>query len=119
MELLLFKEANKVLAGPTFTHSKVQYTGNLWMSTRRALSYPIGKEDIKNQEIKGNILIVDDDPNITSLFKLLLKCMNYDKGYTLNVDTTHSGIRAQELANKKIYNLIFITYLYSFLRQSL
>lgn len=65
------------------------------------------KIQIKNQ-IKGNILIVDDDPNITSLFKLLLKCMNYDKGYALNVDTTHTGLRAQELADKKKYDLIFM-----------
>lgn len=59
-------------------------------------------------EIKGNILIVDDDPNITSLFKLLLKCMNYDKNYMLSIDTANTGDKAINMTNNKKYDLIFM-----------
>ncbi len=61
-----------------------------------------------NKEIKGRILIVDDDPNITSLFKLLLRCMNYDKGYDLHIETVGSGEKAIHLSTNKEYNLIFM-----------
>ena len=59
-------------------------------------------------EIKGNILIVDDDPNITSLFKLLLRCMNYDKNYILSIDTANTGDKAIYMSNNKKYDLIFM-----------
>jgi signal transduction histidine kinase/CheY-like chemotaxis protein len=58
--------------------------------------------------IKGNILIVDDDPNITSLFKLLLRCMNYDRGYDLMIETAGTGDKAIHLAKTKKYGLIFM-----------
>lgn len=64
--------------------------------------------NITNKDIKGNILIVDNDPNITSLFKLLLRCMNYDKGYDLNIDTVESGTRAFDATLYKSYDLIFM-----------
>ncbi len=63
---------------------------------------------IINKEIKGNVLIVDDDPNITALFKLLLKTMNYDEGFELNIETTNSGEKAIYMTQKKYYHLIFM-----------
>jgi signal transduction histidine kinase/CheY-like chemotaxis protein/PAS domain-containing protein len=65
-------------------------------------------EPYLNKEIKGNVMIVDDDPNITSLFKLLLKCMNYDNGYDLNIETAETGDKAIELTKIKKYDLIFM-----------
>jgi CheY-like chemotaxis protein len=68
----------------------------------------IGVHETTNREVKGNILIVDDDTNITALFKLLLRCMNYDRGYELNVETVHTGDNAIQLADLKHYDLIFM-----------
>jgi len=62
----------------------------------------------KYKSIKGNILIVDDDKNIISLFKLLLKCMNYDKGFDIEIDTAITGDKAIELCKNKYYDLIFM-----------
>lgn len=82
----------------TFTHPiKLGYSGNYSKVERH-----------DNKEIKGDILIVDDDPNIISLFKLLLRCMNYDKGYDLNIETAYTGGKAIQLADIKQYDLIFM-----------
>ncbi|VBB18580.1 hypothetical protein YASMINEVIRUS_1043 [Yasminevirus sp. GU-2018] len=82
----------------TFTHPiKLGYSG-----TRT------DTEQFVQREIKGDVLIVDDDPNITSLFKLLLRCMNYDKGYELNIETANTGDKAIKMANIKQYSLIFM-----------
>lgn len=82
----------------TFTHPiKLGYSGNQSKI-----------EQYDNREIKGDILIVDDDPNITALFKLLLRCMNYDKGYELNIETANTGEKAIQLADIKHYDLIFM-----------
>jgi signal transduction histidine kinase/CheY-like chemotaxis protein len=61
-----------------------------------------------NKNIKGSVLIVDDDSNITAMFKLLLKCINYDNGYDIGIDIAHTGNKAIHLTNKKKYNLIFM-----------
>lgn len=65
-------------------------------------------EQVPTKYIKGKILIVDDDPNITSLFKLLLRCMNYDRGYDLTIETAGTGDKALQLAKTKTYDLIFM-----------
>ena len=62
----------------------------------------------KNDQIKGRILIIDDDQNITSLFKLLLRCMNYDCGYDLMIETACTGDKALFLASAKKFDLIFM-----------
>jgi signal transduction histidine kinase/CheY-like chemotaxis protein len=61
-----------------------------------------------NRDISGKILIVDDDPNIVALFKLLLRCINYDKGYDLNIETATNGDRTMELTKNKKYDIIFM-----------
>jgi signal transduction histidine kinase len=82
----------------TFTHPiKLGYSG-----TQTKV------EQFSNREIKGDILIVDDDLNITSLFKLLLRCMNYDNGYDLNIETSNNGSKAIQLTDIKKYDLIFM-----------
>jgi len=68
----------------------------------------IRTEQLDNKEIKGEILIVDDDINITSLFKLLLRCLNYDKGYELTIETANTGEKAMRLSDIKQYSLIFM-----------
>ena len=61
-----------------------------------------------NKNIKGDILIIDDDINITSIFKLLLKCINYDNGYDIKIDVAHTGDKALHLTDKKKYSLIYM-----------
>jgi signal transduction histidine kinase/CheY-like chemotaxis protein len=58
--------------------------------------------------VKGDILIVDDDENITALFKLLLKLINYDHGAELKIDTAKNEERTVSLTNRKAYDLIFM-----------
>jgi two-component system capsular synthesis sensor histidine kinase RcsC len=60
------------------------------------------------QSLKGDVLIVDDDENITSLFKLLLKWINYDHGAELKIDTAKNEARVLNLTKRKQYNLIFM-----------
>ena len=63
---------------------------------------------VSNKNIKGDILIIDDDINITSIFKLLLKCINYDNGYDIKIDVAHTGDKALHLTDKKKYSLIYM-----------
>jgi signal transduction histidine kinase len=63
---------------------------------------------IYSKNKKGKILIVDDDKNITSLFKLLLNFMNYEKSYDLEVDTANTSDRTIDLTTRTTYNLIFM-----------
>jgi signal transduction histidine kinase/ActR/RegA family two-component response regulator len=77
---------------------------------RTNITNKINKEIIinSNNQIKGRILIVDDDQNITSLFKLLLRCMNYDCGYDLMIETACTGDKALYLSSAKKFDLIFM-----------
>lgn len=61
-----------------------------------------------DKNINGNVLIVDDDKNITAMFKLLLKCINYDNGYDIGIDIAHTSDRTLHLTDNKKYNLIFM-----------
>lgn len=65
-------------------------------------------QDAILRDIKGDILIVDDDDNITALFKLLLKWLNYDHGAELRIDTARNEERTMALTNRKKYSLIFM-----------
>lgn len=65
-------------------------------------------DKIEEKALKGNIMIVDDDENITSLFKMLLKWFNYDYEYELNIDTVNKGDKSRILCNQKKYDLIFM-----------
>ena len=64
------------------------------------------KKEIKN--ICGSILIIDNDKNITSLFKLLLKFLSHEYDYDLEINTTNTYEKSLEIINRKNYNLIFI-----------
>ena len=65
-------------------------------------------QNLAIQDIKGDVLIVDDDRNITSLFKLLLKWINYDYGTELKIDIAKSEERVLRLTSQKKYSLIFM-----------
>lgn len=89
----------------TFTHPiKLGYSS----VQNTELDFQSNTETSVQKEIKGNVLIVDDDPNITSLFKLLLRWLNYDKGYELNIETANSGEKTLMLIKSKHYKLIFM-----------
>jgi signal transduction histidine kinase len=77
-------------------------------SSNPDLSDLIQSSKIKESSIKANIMIVDDDENITSLFKLLLKWFNIDFGYELTIDTVNSGNKSIELSKQKKYDIIFM-----------
>lgn len=66
------------------------------------------RQNLAVQDIKGDVLIVDDDRNITSLFKLLLKWINYDYGTELKIDIAKSEERVLRLTSQKKYSLIFM-----------
>lgn len=75
------------------------------------LGYSTSEQNIEPliyTEVKGNILIVDDDHNITSLFKLLLRCISYDHGYDLNIETASTCDKALLLSKQQRYDLIFL-----------
>ena len=65
-------------------------------------------QDTILRNVKGDVLIVDDDANITELFKLLLKWINLDHGSELRVDTAHNEEKTISLTNRKKYSIIFM-----------
>jgi signal transduction histidine kinase/ActR/RegA family two-component response regulator len=66
------------------------------------------KPKINISNYRANILIVDDDKNITHLFKLLLKWFNFDNGCDFNIDIANTGNKALDYSNNKSYDLIFM-----------
>jgi signal transduction histidine kinase/CheY-like chemotaxis protein len=109
--LFVCQKIANLLGGKIDVHSEYKKGSTFTFTHPIKLGY--SNPNIRNnmnirKNIIGRILIVDDDPNITSLFKLLLKCMNYDEGYDLTVDTVNSGEKAIYLTNKISYDLIFM-----------
>lgn len=66
-------------------------------------------EDRHLEPIKGKILIVDDEVQNASIFKMLLMSFNYKYGYDLCVDLVFSGESAIDtIKNCNNYDLIFM-----------
>jgi CheY-like chemotaxis protein len=60
------------------------------------------------QSLRGDILIVDDDVNITALFKLMIKWINCDYGSELSLDVASNSTHFSKLTNTKKYDLILM-----------
>lgn len=66
------------------------------------------REYVVKNNTNGRILIIDDDPNLIVLFKLLLKCIIIDNEYDIIIDTATSIDKAYSLMKNRIYNIIFL-----------
>jgi CheY-like chemotaxis protein len=90
----------------TFIHpTNPQHSGSLNSS---AILTDSEIHDTVLRNVKGNILIVDNDDSIQTLFKLLLKWINYDHGSELNIDTAGNEERALSHVGRKTYDIIFM-----------
>lgn len=92
--------------GSTFTFTHPIKLSN--SSSNPDLSELIENSKMTENRIKANIMIVDDDENITSLFKLLLKWFNFDFGYELIIDTVNCGTKSIQLCDQMKYDIIFM-----------
>lgn len=71
----------------------------------------IPQADNIQKQLWGNILVINNDANELSLFKLLLQCISYDHAYNLNIDTLLVDSPNMELSaffKTKHYSIIFI-----------
>jgi len=61
-----------------------------------------------NTNIKGKILIIDDNDSNLSLLQMLMEHFNQDLGYDLEVHAVSSGYEAIKICQINNYNLIFL-----------